>query len=272
MKLETNKILESLLNQQGITEFHPFEKPEKCDLDIQLYAYIKEDKFHICDADLKNYSRKNLKLPMDCPLVICIEDNTYAFRNIAEGKYIIISSDNLILDYEPIGFTVIGKDYFFLSPTVELPVQEHSIIGCLKDFKHNLVIDKPWVEYDVFKYSQKADTKEAPKLPKIKLNACLYIKNRLNLNLRYLFSQGCKHVFFNTNDQTFFSIYETSPNRHCIVNEYEADYIWITGSFFNFIKFSLNAVDVEHQSEINSIIVSCNGNNTELKVSAYKPL
>ncbi len=267
MKLETNKILESLLKQHGITEFHPFEKPEKCDLDIQLYAYIKEDKFHICDADLKNYSRKNLNLPMDCPLVICIEDNTYAFRDIAVGKYIIISSDNLILDYEPIGFTEIGKDYFFLSPTVELPVQEFSIIGCLKNFKHNLVIDKPWVEYDVFDYSEKADTESAPELPKIKLGACLFIKNQLKLNLRYLFSQGCKHVFFNTKDQTFFSVHETSPNRHCIVNEYESDYIWISGSIFNFINFSLCAVDVEHTSEIDSIIVSCNGNNTEIKVS-----
>ena len=266
MKLETNKILESLLNQQGITEFHPFEKPEKCDLDIQLYAYIKEDKFYICDSDLKSYSRKSLNLPMDCPLIICVEDNTYAFRDTTNGKYIILSSDNLILDYEPIGFTEIGKDYFFLSPTVELPVQELSILGCFKDFKHNLVIDKPWVEYDVFNYSKKANTKGAPELPKIKLGACLYIKNQLNLNLRYLFSQGCKHVFFNTNDQTFFSVYETSSNRYCIVNEYESDYIWISGSIFNFINFSLCAVDVEHLYDIDSIVVSCNGDNTELTV------
>ena len=128
MTSETNKILESLLRQQGITQFYPMEKPEMCELDVHLYAYIKEDVFFICDAELTSYSRKALNIPTDCPLVICQENDSYAIRDIAKGKYFIISYDNIILDDEPTGFTEIGDDYFFISPTIDLPIDRKSVV------------------------------------------------------------------------------------------------------------------------------------------------
>ena len=266
MNLETNKILESLFKQQGITEFQPFQKPEKCDLDIQLYAYIKEDKFHICDANLKYYSRNDLKLPQGCPIVICIENNTYSFQKIVKGHCILISSENSILDYHPEGFTEIGQDFFFISATVELPVQNLSIIGYLHKFKHDLKIDKPSFEYEVFKYSEKSDLSSTPELPKIKLGVCLFIKNQLKQNLRYLFSQNHKHVFYNTDDQSFFIVSKTTPYGGYNVNTYVCDYIWISGTVFNFINYRLLPANANNQSEIGSIIVTCNGHDTELKV------
>ena len=251
MASETNKILKSLLRKQGITQFYPMEKPGKCELDIQLYAYIKEDVFYICDAELTSYPRTALNIPTDCPLVICLEDNTYAIREIAKGKCIIISSDNIVLDDEPTGFTEIGDDYFFISPTVDLPIQEHSIVGYFHEFKQNAQIDKPWIEYDVFKYDERTDINEVPELPQIKLGACLFIKNELKRNLRYLFSQKNKHVFFNTEDYTFYLVYENDGyGRHCSAQTYEANYIWITGSFFNFIKIDLKQSDIEENETV----------------------
>lgn len=266
MTSETNKILESLLRQQGITQFYPMEKPEKCELDMQLYAYIKEDVFFICDAELTSYSRKALNIPTDCPLVICQEIDTYAIRDIAKGKCFIISSDNIILDGEPTGFTEIGDDYFFISPTIDLPIQDHSIVGYLHEFKQNVQLDKPWIEYDIFKYSEKTDINEVPELPKIYLGACLYIKNVLKRNLRYLFSQKNKHVFFNTESHTFFLVYKTDGYGRCSALTYEANYIWITGTFFNFIKFDLKQLDIESETDYNNIVVTCNGSISEVKI------
>lgn len=267
MTSETNKILKSLLRKQGITQFYPMEKPEKCELDIQLYAYIKEDVFYICDAELTSYPRTALNIPTDCPLVICLEDNTYAIREIAKGKCIIISSDNIVLDDEPTGFTEIGDDYFFISPTIDLPIQEHSIVGYFHEFKQHCQIDKPWID-DVFKYDEKTDINEVPELPKIKLGACLFLKNELKRNLRYLFSQKNKHVFFNTEDYTFYLVYENDGyGRHCSAQTYEANYIWITGTFFNFIKIDLKQSGIEeNETEFNNIVVTCNKGCSEIKV------
>lgn len=44
------------------------------------------------------------------------------------------------------------------------------------------------------------------------------------------------------------------------------NYIWITGTFFNFIKFDLKQLDIESETDYNNIVVTCNGSISEVKI------
>lgn len=97
MNSETDKILESLLKQQGISEFLPFKKPDLCKIEVPLYGYCKNDKFYICDASLKEYELHKVFASNNVTFLIGKNDERFFLTHFPTDDCIIISNDNRII-------------------------------------------------------------------------------------------------------------------------------------------------------------------------------
>ena len=121
MNSETNKILESLLRQQGISEFLPFEKPDRCKIETPLYGYCKNDKFYICDASLKEYELHKVFASNNGTFLGGKNDGRFFLTDNPTCECIVISNDNRILVRNPDCYTYVNRDCFIVNSKVELP-------------------------------------------------------------------------------------------------------------------------------------------------------
>lgn len=220
--METIKILETLLRQQGITQFYPLEKPAGCSIDIQLYGYVKDDLFHICDANLQKYSRDVFGLPSQEALLVCLNNGHYIFSNEVSDSCFIISSENKLLETNPKGYFYINRECFLVTDKlIEFDERFCGIVFDVKQFYENIQ-NQIWHDWEVYKGT--TAIKDIT-FPEIILGSHPYIKGLLHTELHYLFNIGKSFYFYNTDTNSV----ETINNNYWIEqqrNNLPTDFVW----------------------------------------------
>lgn len=266
MNLETNKILESLLNQQGITEFLPFEKPEHCKLDAQLYGYFKDEKFHICDAGLKEYQRKDIALNNSGSILIGKENDRFFITEVPTTECFILSEDNLVLVKNPNSYTYVNKDCFIVCSINELDTALKGLIFNVKEFYRSVTEEATrWSHFDIITLPESLASDTTIKLPKIELGSCAFIKGTLRSELRYIFSIGQLHYFYNTDNGKIMVSKEDERWSNGTNYSFKTDYIWYSNKGGVIIS-SDDITDEDNEYRIKAVKVSANQNTTNIRV------
>lgn len=208
-----NKILASLLAKQGMSNFYPLEEPNGCKIESQLYGYIKDEYFCVCDDDLTQITRKDLKIPAGSLLIVC-KDGQYTFSESVTENCFIISSENKILVRNPHSYTKITPECFILGNRIELGEKYSGLVfDCeqyLKD-SHIKSIDSFFSQPELYNREINPESNDWSSyskddritLPNFNVTAEVYINDVLVKECVYLFSSNNYSIFYNTQGKVF---------------------------------------------------------------------
>lgn len=231
MERKYNKILVSLLAKQGMSDFYPLEKPNGSKIESQLYGYIKEDRFCVCDENLNQINRNDLKLPTESLLVAC-NDETYTLSDVVTENCFIISSENKVLVRNPHDYAKIATECFILGKIIELGEEYSGVVfDCEKYIKDSqskslgLFFSRP----ELYKREINSESNGwcsysedyRITLPNLNVDTEVYIDDVHVKDCVYLFSSNDYSFFFKTQDKAFlvyhnwqyrFNALELKPN------------------------------------------------------------
>ena len=266
MNSETNKILESLLRQQGISEFLPFEKPDRCKIETPLYGYYKNDKFYICDASLKEYELHKVFASNNVTFLVGKNDGRFFLTDNPTCECIVISNDNRILVRNPDCYTYVNRDCFIVNSKVELPKELKGLIFNVKEFYRSVTEESAmWNHFDTFTLPESLASDTTVKLPKIVLGPCPFIKGTINSELRYIFSIGQLHYFYNTDNGEIMVSKEDEQWNDGSNDSFKTDYIWYSNKGGVIIS-SEDKPDENNEYRIKAVKVSVNRNVSNIRV------
>lgn len=267
MNSETNKMLESLLKQQDISEFHPFEKPEHCKIEAQLYGYCKKDKFHICDASMKEYELHKVFASNNGTFLVGKNDERFFLTDIPTDECIIISNDNRILVRNPDCYTYVNRECFIVSSKVEIPFELRGLIFDVKEFGRSKTEEtSKWSHFDILIFPECLTPEIRNKIPKIELGACPFIKGVVKQELRYIFSIKNSHYFYNTDNGEIMVSKDDERWGNGTNYSYKTDYIWYSNNGGVIIHIELNSHE-DDEFKVKTVNVTINGSNSLITVT-----
>lgn len=193
---DSDKLILSLLQKQGITTFLAFDKPSECNIEGSIYGYIKDGHFVFCDITLNEFDVENVYGKKLDYYVIVKNDTSFSFAesHVASGsETFLINSLQEILSNSDDGFTTAHSSFFFMSE--KKPIAKPNHYAIIHFGNNDRIYTCNNQEY-IHKYSQ-PETYSFPKFATLVLS-----KGKLIDNLRYLFSTKYYHVFFEENLET----------------------------------------------------------------------
>ena len=214
-----NALFQTLLRQQKITEFRSFRiEPSsidnsKLDNNIKIdyryvnlnniYAYIKEDIFHICNEKFEDLKITDFYFPEKGIHRIGYTDDEYIYPFTDNDNSIVINSEGRIVGSNPENFFYVGTNEFLEASPIFLHDYED---GLLYDFIKRQFI-RPYSFDSWTGYKQNYDVKT----PKIE-NINLIINGCQEKNFEYLFSVKKNNIkpphtlsyFFNSENKSLF--------------------------------------------------------------------
>ena len=256
---KNDTLFQSLLHKQGITDFMPINfdrnrinnyilgdqiklNDKYIRLD-QLYGYIKDSTFHICDINFTEFPLTEIHIEENGLFHIGIKDNSYWYPcGDFSMSIVVVQNNGKILYRNPPHFFYIGTNEFLIDTPIYFNNFEEGIVFDVK--KKTFIIPKTYST--IGGYNAKKDI-ILPKLQKKK-----FIENGKQTNkLHYLFSIIKEYInpvhtlsYFINNKNNSITLFESS--RHgtdkIVLNPL---YIWHAGNNLYTISIKLlNKYDI----------------------------
>lgn len=133
-------IIANILKKQGIKDLMPLYLPssssKQLDYDGELYGYVKENKFHICNSELADIMRCAMDISREC---LCIEktEDMYVVtdRDNTDGYLLIIDKKNTIIAEGHLRVVFVSDDFWYLECRDDVKSQEETDGDCIVDYE-----------------------------------------------------------------------------------------------------------------------------------------
>lgn len=246
---DSEKLVISLLQKQGITSFLSFAKPVDCSIDTTIYGYIKDNRFVFCDISLNEYDVEQIygKKCEYYVIVNNIDSFTFVNGNVASGiETLLINDEQVIISNTNDGFTCSHSSFSFMREAKPIARTNQFAIISFGSFKKIYTCNN---DSYINRESQSKDY-ILPNSP-----TPVLCKGKLIDDVFYLFSTKDYHVFFQKNvDTKETSLLVYDENGYQLSPKGMPKYVWASNDNMCLIYVDLRK---EEDSSYNRKFLGC---------------